>query len=125
MDTSISRQRLARLLDNIAPQRALAVSIVYDNGPELISKAMFFWARERKSTLAFIQPEQVPAWFLAIDHELSKMMPNLQSIELQAMGHNPATECRSTVIDAFLAEPDAPVDTSCRTEVALEDWQLK
>ncbi|MCP1366159.1 integrase core domain-containing protein, partial [Halomonas sp. BBD48] len=35
---------------------SLPASIVCDNGPELTSKAMFFWARERKVTLAFIQP---------------------------------------------------------------------
>ncbi|WP_250148358.1 integrase core domain-containing protein [Halomonas jincaotanensis] len=37
-------------------QRTLPASIVCDNGPEVTSKATFFWARERKVTLAFIQP---------------------------------------------------------------------
>ncbi len=55
-DTFISGRRLARFLDEIAQQRSLPASIVCDNGPELTSKAMFFWARERKVTLAFIQP---------------------------------------------------------------------
>ncbi|RTR06312.1 transposase [Halomonas nitroreducens] len=55
MDTSISGRRLARFLDDIAQQRTLPVSIVCDNGPELTSKAIFFWARERKAALAFIQ----------------------------------------------------------------------
>ncbi|WP_442907113.1 IS3 family transposase [Billgrantia diversa] len=50
-DTSISGRRLARFLDEIAQQRSLPASIVCDNGPELTSKAMFFWARERKVTL--------------------------------------------------------------------------
>lgn len=56
VDTSISGRRLARFLDEIAQQRSLPASIVCDNGPELTSKAMFFWARERTVTLAFIQP---------------------------------------------------------------------
>ncbi|MAY70083.1 MAG: IS3 family transposase [Halomonas sp.] len=56
VDTSISGRRLARFLDELAQQRSLPASIVCDNGPELTSKAMFFWARERKVTLAFIQP---------------------------------------------------------------------
>ncbi|SFT77531.1 hypothetical protein [Halomonas saccharevitans] len=56
MDASISGRRLARFLDEVAQQRSLPTSIVCDNGPELTSKAMFFWARERKSTLALIQP---------------------------------------------------------------------
>lgn len=58
-------------------------------------------------------------------HELSKTMPNIQSVELQGMGHSPVTECRSTMIDAFLAKPNTQVDKSCRNEVALEDWQLE
>lgn len=57
--------------------------------------------------------------------ELSETMPNLQAIELQAMGHSPVTECRSTVITAFLNDPNAEIDKSCRTEVALDDWQLE
>lgn len=30
-------------IDEIAQQRSLLASIVCDNGPELTSKAMFFW----------------------------------------------------------------------------------
>ncbi|QJQ95199.1 transposase family protein [Halomonas sp. PA5] len=56
VDTSIPGRRLARFLDEIAQQRSLPASIVCDNGPELTSKAMFFWVRERKMALAFIQP---------------------------------------------------------------------
>tara|TARA_B100001179_G_scaffold226730_1_gene208201 strand:+ start:5584 stop:6084 length:501 start_codon:yes stop_codon:yes gene_type:complete len=56
VDMSISGRRLARYLDDITQQRSLPVSIVCDNDPELTSKAMFFWAREGKVTLAFIQP---------------------------------------------------------------------
>ncbi|MFC0269607.1 alpha/beta hydrolase, partial [Kushneria aurantia] len=57
--------------------------------------------------------------------ELANSMPNLQSIELQGMGHNPVTECRSSVIDAFLSNPRERVDKSCRNEVALDNWQLE
>lgn len=57
--------------------------------------------------------------------ELSDTMPNLQSIELQAMGHSPVTECRSSVINAFLSAPYAQVDKSCQNEVPLADWQLE
>ena len=56
VDTSISGQRLARLLDEIALARPLPKSIVMDNGPELTSKAMFFWSQERAVKLNFIQP---------------------------------------------------------------------
>lgn len=58
-------------------------------------------------------------------HELSKTMPNLQSIELQGKGHNPITKCRSTVVNAFLDKPYAQVDKSCRHEVPLKKWQLE
>ena len=57
--------------------------------------------------------------------ELSKTMPNVQSIELQGKGHNPITECRSTVVDSFLSRPYAAIDKSCRDEVALNPWQLE
>ena len=56
VDTSITGRRLAQFLDEAAQQRPLPASIVCDNGPELTSKALFFCARERNVTLAFIQP---------------------------------------------------------------------
>ena len=43
---------------------------------------------------------------------------------MQALGHNPVNECRSRVIQAFLADPLQPVDTSCRTEVEREAWVI-
>ena len=55
-DQLASGRRLARFLDEDANHRSLLASIVCGNGPELTSKAMFFWARERTVTLAFIQP---------------------------------------------------------------------
>lgn len=57
------------------------------------------------------------------DH-LRRTMPNVQAVEMQALGHNPVNECRSRVIQAFLADPLQPVDTSCRTEVEREAWVI-
>lgn len=59
-----------------------------------------------------------PRW----SEQIARTMPNVQSITMQGLGHNPVNECRSEVIDAFLASPDALVDTSCAGEVPLEDW---
>jgi len=56
VDTSISGVRLARYLDELALTRSLPASIVMDNGPELTSKAMFFWAQKTDVKLCFIQP---------------------------------------------------------------------
>lgn len=54
VDFSISGQRLARELDNL--ERPLPKTIVCDNGPEFVSKAMFFWAKRNGVKLHFIQP---------------------------------------------------------------------
>lgn len=54
VDLSISGQRLARELARLGDR--LPRTIVCDNGPELTSKAMFFWARESGVKLHFIQP---------------------------------------------------------------------
>lgn len=56
VDTSISGQRVARFLDELAECRGLPKVIVCDNGPEFTSKAMFFWARETGVKQHFIQP---------------------------------------------------------------------
>ncbi|MBW6390125.1 alpha/beta fold hydrolase [Billgrantia antri] len=53
---------------------------------------------------------------------LQRTMPNLQFVELQALGHNPVNECRSSMIQAFLNDPERPVDASCREETAREPW---
>ncbi|GGX98542.1 hypothetical protein GCM10007160_27600 [Litchfieldella qijiaojingensis] len=55
----------------------------------------------------------------------ARTMPNLQFVEFQAMGHNPVTECRSTMIQDFLDDPQATVDDSCKDEVSLEPWVLE
>jgi putative transposase len=56
VDFSISGQRLARELDRLSECRPLPKTIVCDNGPELTSKAMFFWSRQSEVKLHFIQP---------------------------------------------------------------------
>ena len=53
VDTSISGARLTRFMDSLGRKPK---TIVCDNGPELTSKAMFFWSRERTIKLHFIQP---------------------------------------------------------------------
>ena len=55
-DFSISGERLTRELDQLARTRPLAKRIVMDNGPELTSKAMFFWSQRTGVKLHFIQP---------------------------------------------------------------------
>jgi putative transposase len=56
VDRSISGQRVARALDELAHNRPLPATLVCDNGPESTSKAMFLWARDRRIKLHFIQP---------------------------------------------------------------------
>ena len=56
--------------------------------------------------------------------QLMKTMPNLQFVEYQAKGHSPVLECRSTMVTAFLDEPHATLDDSCKDEVPLESWVL-
>lgn len=53
---SISGQQVARLLDQLIEQRGRPERIICDNGPEFTSKAMFFWSKESRVTLGFIQP---------------------------------------------------------------------
>lgn len=53
VDHSISGARIARFMDTLG---RLPETIVCDNGPELTSKAMFFWTKERGIKLQFIQP---------------------------------------------------------------------
>lgn len=55
-EISISGRRVGRFLDQIAEGRPLPQRIVCDNGTEFTSKAMFFWAKENKVQLQFIQP---------------------------------------------------------------------
>jgi putative transposase len=56
VDTSISGARMSRYLDELKLNRGLPGTIVLDNGPEMTSKAMFFWSRSNRVKLQFIQP---------------------------------------------------------------------
>ena len=56
-DVGISGSMVARYLSQFIQQRETTPhQIVCDNGPEFTGKAMFFWSREHKINLAFIQP---------------------------------------------------------------------
>ncbi len=56
VDLSISGERLARFLDDLARRRGLPETLVLDNGPELTSRAMFEWSRRTGVKLHFIDP---------------------------------------------------------------------
>jgi len=56
VDTSISGVRVARYLDELLNLRTAPDAIVMDNGPELTSKAMFFWSQKTGIKLNSIQP---------------------------------------------------------------------
>ncbi len=56
VDTSVSGQRVTRVLEELAEVTGLPQVIVMDNGPEFTSKAMLGWARQRGVKLHFIDP---------------------------------------------------------------------
>ena len=56
VDTSISGQRVARVLDAIAGQRGRPEGIIVDNGPEFRSRVMEAWSEQRHVSLRFIEP---------------------------------------------------------------------
>ena len=56
VDLSISGARMVRYLEQLKETRGLPKTLVLDNGPEMTSKAMFFWSQEAKVKLHFIQP---------------------------------------------------------------------
>lgn len=56
VDTSLSGERVARVLDRLALSRGLPAGIVCDNGPEFAGKALDQWAHERGVELHFIEP---------------------------------------------------------------------
>lgn len=53
---SISGYQVARFLQQLIDQRSAPQRIVCDNGTEFTSKAMFFWSKESRIALSFIQP---------------------------------------------------------------------
>ncbi len=56
VERSISGERVARTLDEIAEERGLPAVIVVDNGSEFTSRALDEWAYRRGVRLHFIQP---------------------------------------------------------------------
>lgn len=57
VDTSISGERVARVLDRVIAERGgQPEEIVMDNGPEMTSRALDQWAYERGVRLRFIAP---------------------------------------------------------------------
>jgi putative transposase len=57
VDTSISGERMARVLDRVIAERGAQPSeVVLDNGPEMTSRALDQWAYERGIRLRFIAP---------------------------------------------------------------------
>jgi putative transposase len=56
VSVSISGLQVARFLSQLLQERSKPAQIVCDNGTEFTSKAMFFWNKESRVRLAFIQP---------------------------------------------------------------------
>ncbi len=56
VDTSIGGQRVAQILERIVAARGLPESILSENGPEFISRAMDAWAYGRGIKHLFIEP---------------------------------------------------------------------
>ncbi len=53
---------------------------------------------------------------------VARTMPNLQIIELQGQRHGLPGECRPKLVSAFLEDPYAKVDDSCKNDVPLGPW---
>ena len=56
VDTSISGERVARVLDRVIEHRGVPPTLVVDNGPEFTSRALDAWAYQRGIQLDFIRP---------------------------------------------------------------------
>jgi putative transposase len=56
VDTALSGERVARVLDRLLEKRGKPVAVVSDNGPEFISRAVDAWAYTRGVELRFIRP---------------------------------------------------------------------
>jgi len=55
-DTCLPALRVIRVLEELEESRGLPAMLRVDNGPEFISGKLDRWCKERKITLAFIQP---------------------------------------------------------------------
>jgi putative transposase len=56
VDTSLPAERVVRVLEQVLLWRAIPKQIRMDNGPELISKRLERWAKEKQIELLHIQP---------------------------------------------------------------------
>ena len=56
VDFSIGGKRVSRFLDQLIDFQGKPENTITDNGTEFTSRAMFFWAQERKVQLNFIDP---------------------------------------------------------------------
>ena len=56
MDTSLSGERVVRVLERVAQERGLPDTIVMDNGPEFTSRALLAWRQQTEVNLHYIQP---------------------------------------------------------------------
>lgn len=56
VDTSLTGERVVRILDRLRVLRGIPGTIVCDNGPEFVSKALSIWAEEKGVKLHFIEP---------------------------------------------------------------------
>ena len=56
VDTSITGQRVARVLDRLSETHGLPQALVLDSGPEFTSKALAAWAKDSGVRLHFITP---------------------------------------------------------------------
>ena len=56
VDTSLPAERVVRVLESLLLWRAAPKQIRMDNGPELISKRLEIWAKEKHIELIHIQP---------------------------------------------------------------------
>lgn len=55
-DTSLSGERVCRVLNRLGEDRGFPNSITIDNGPEFTSKAMFVWSMDKNVELDYIRP---------------------------------------------------------------------
>lgn len=56
VDRSIGGHDVAEALEEVCKRRGAPITIICDNGPEFISRALDEWAEKRKVRLQFIQP---------------------------------------------------------------------
>jgi putative transposase len=56
VDTSITAQRVVRVLDLLKAERGVPRSIRVDNGPEMTAQAFADWCKENKVPIDYIEP---------------------------------------------------------------------